>query len=118
MWIDVSLQAVVYRGVEVEYLHKSYYCEDGDEYFTTTEMDEENLNTMQSKLPRSKDYTCPNCGEPHIDNDIGYIVDSKEYPIISNETRGYILDGIYLDWDEVHACMECNQKYWFRNGAY
>jgi uncharacterized C2H2 Zn-finger protein len=64
-----------------------------------------------------KDYRCPKCGDYHND-DNEYTIKGIKYPIIFNEYIGGNMDGSIHDWDEVHRCKECDQLYWFRNGAY
>lgn len=65
-----------------------------------------------------KDSKCPNCGESHNDNEVGYEVDNNQYPKYFNESKGSTMDGFYWDWDEVHCCENCEIKYWFSNGVY
>lgn len=50
---DMTLQneksILVFRKEEFEYNHKSFFCEDSGESFTTTELDEFNLNQVYNK---------------------------------------------------------------------
>ncbi|OXA96109.1 type II TA system antitoxin MqsA family protein [Flavobacterium hercynium] len=53
MTLKTSKSSVVFRKEEFEYLHLAYYCQDTDEQFTTTELDELNLNQVYNQY-RSK----------------------------------------------------------------
>lgn len=49
MALQVEKSRLVFRKEEFEYNHKSYYCVDSGESFTTTELDEFNLNQVYNK---------------------------------------------------------------------
>ncbi|SHL05107.1 type II TA system antitoxin MqsA family protein [Flavobacterium chilense] len=49
MTLRASTSRLVFRKEEFEYFHLGYYCEDSDELFTTTELDEMNLNQVYNQ---------------------------------------------------------------------
>ncbi|OXA80531.1 putative zinc finger/helix-turn-helix protein, YgiT family [Flavobacterium aquidurense] len=49
MTLQTNKNSVVFRKEEFEYFHLSYYCEDSQESFTTTEIDELNLNQVYNQ---------------------------------------------------------------------
>lgn len=49
MTLRIEKSILVFRKEEFEYHHKSYYCEDSGESFTTTELDEFNLNQVYNQ---------------------------------------------------------------------
>jgi uncharacterized phage-associated protein/DNA-binding transcriptional regulator YiaG len=49
MTLQIEKSTLVFRKEEFEYFHKSYYCEDSGESFTTTELDEFNLNQVYNQ---------------------------------------------------------------------
>lgn len=49
MTLRIDKSTLVFRKEEFEYFHKSYYCEDSGESFTTTELDEFNLNQVYNQ---------------------------------------------------------------------
>lgn len=49
MTLRASKSSVVFRKEEFEYFHLGYYCQDSDELFTTTELDELNLNQVYNQ---------------------------------------------------------------------
>lgn len=49
MILQTNKNSVVFRKEEFEYFHLSYYCEDSQESFTTTEIDELNLNQVYNQ---------------------------------------------------------------------
>ena len=49
MTLQNEKSILVFRKEEFEYNHKSYFCEDSGESFTTTELDEFNLNQVYNK---------------------------------------------------------------------
>lgn len=49
MALQIEKSSMVFRKEKFEYNHKSYYCVDSEEYFTTTELDEFNLNQVYNK---------------------------------------------------------------------
>src|SRR5690554_3373071 len=49
MTLRIEKSILVFRKEEFEYFHKSYYCEDSGESFTTTELDEFNLNQVYNQ---------------------------------------------------------------------
>lgn len=49
MTLQIEKSILVFRKEEFEYNHKSYYCEDSGESFTTTELDEFNLNQVYNQ---------------------------------------------------------------------
>ncbi|MBF4492358.1 DUF4065 domain-containing protein [Flavobacterium sp. MR2016-29] len=49
MTLQTNKKSVVFRKEEFEYFHLSYYCEDSQESFTTTEIDELNLNQVYNQ---------------------------------------------------------------------
>ena len=49
MTLQNEKSILVFRKEEFEYNHKSYFCEDSSESFTTTELDEFNLNQVYNK---------------------------------------------------------------------
>jgi hypothetical protein len=49
MKIRNEMREVYYKGQEIPYMHSSYYCEDKNEYFTTTELDEINIDRIIKK---------------------------------------------------------------------
>lgn len=49
MTLEIEKRILVFRKEEFEYNHKSYFCEDSDESFTTTELDEFNLNQVYNQ---------------------------------------------------------------------
>lgn len=49
MTLQVKKSKLVFRKEEFEYTHKSFYCADSGESFTTTELDEFNLNQVYNK---------------------------------------------------------------------
>lgn len=40
---------IYYKGQQIPYLHSSFYCEDSGESFTTTELDELNMERIITK---------------------------------------------------------------------
>lgn len=49
MTLQIEKSILVFRKEQFEYNHKSYYCADSDESFTTTELDEFNLNQVYNQ---------------------------------------------------------------------
>ncbi|WP_339894402.1 type II toxin-antitoxin system antitoxin SocA domain-containing protein [uncultured Algibacter sp.] len=49
MTLQIEKSILVFRKEEFEYNHKSYFCEDSGESFTTTELDEFNLNQVYNQ---------------------------------------------------------------------
>ncbi|WP_158978587.1 type II toxin-antitoxin system antitoxin SocA domain-containing protein [Cellulophaga sp. L1A9] len=49
MTLQIEKDILVFRKEEFEYNHKSYLCEDSGESFTTTELDEFNLNQVYNQ---------------------------------------------------------------------
>jgi uncharacterized phage-associated protein len=49
MTLQIEKSILVFRKEEFEYIHKSYLCEDSGESFTTTELDEFNLNQVYNQ---------------------------------------------------------------------
>jgi len=49
MTLQHEKSILVFRKEQFEYIHKSYYCSDSGESFTTTELDEFNLNQVYNK---------------------------------------------------------------------
>ncbi len=49
MTLRIEKNTLVFRKEEFVYFHKSYYCEDSGESFTTTELDEFNLNQVYNQ---------------------------------------------------------------------
>lgn len=49
MTLRIEKSILIFRKEEFEYYHKSYYCEDSGESFTTTELDEFNLNQVYNQ---------------------------------------------------------------------
>lgn len=49
MILRIEKSTLVFRKETFDYNHKSFYCEDSGESFTTTEMDEFNLNQVYNK---------------------------------------------------------------------
>ena len=49
MKIRNEMREVYYKGQEIPYMYSSYYCEDNGEYFTTTELDEINVDRIITK---------------------------------------------------------------------
>ncbi|GAL68324.1 type II toxin-antitoxin system antitoxin SocA domain-containing protein [Jejuia pallidilutea] len=49
MTLKIEKSILVFRKEEFKYNHKSYYCEDSGEAFTTTELDEFNLNQVYNQ---------------------------------------------------------------------
>ncbi len=49
MTLRIEKSILVFRKEEFEYNHKSYFCEDSGELFTTTELDEFNLNQVYNQ---------------------------------------------------------------------
>jgi len=49
MKIRNEMREVYYKGQEIPYLYTSYYCEDSGEHFTTTELDEMNMERIITK---------------------------------------------------------------------
>ena len=49
MTLRIEKSMLVFRKEEFEYNHKSYYCADSGESFTTTELDEFNLNQVYNQ---------------------------------------------------------------------
>lgn len=48
------LSDAVYKGMEVSYIHIHWKCIDSGETFTTTEMDEINLNRIKEEWEKSQ----------------------------------------------------------------
>lgn len=44
-----EMREVPYKGKIIPYLHTSWYCQDSDESFTTTEQDEAHLERIKRK---------------------------------------------------------------------
>lgn len=49
MTLHIEKSILVFRKEQFEYNHKSYYCSDSSESFTTTELDEFNLNQVYNQ---------------------------------------------------------------------
>ena len=49
MKLQNRMSEVFYKGQEIPYMYSSYYCEDSGEHFTTTELDELNMNRIIKK---------------------------------------------------------------------
>ena len=49
MILQIKKSFLVFRKEEFEYFHKSYFCEDSGETFTTTKLDEFNLNQVYNQ---------------------------------------------------------------------
>jgi putative zinc finger/helix-turn-helix YgiT family protein len=49
MTLDIEKSILVFRKEKFEYFHKSYHCADSGESFTTTDLDEFNLNQVYNK---------------------------------------------------------------------
>ena len=49
MIVTLEKDILIFRKEKFEYLHKSYYCKDSNEHFTTKELDEFNLNQVYNQ---------------------------------------------------------------------
>jgi hypothetical protein len=49
MTLQIEKSTLVFRKEKFEYNYKSYFCEDSAESFTTTELDEFNLNQVYNQ---------------------------------------------------------------------
>jgi hypothetical protein len=49
MKIRNEMREVYYKGQKIPYIYSHYYCENSDESFTTTELDEINVDRIIKK---------------------------------------------------------------------
>jgi hypothetical protein len=55
MILKIDKKTLIFeKGDNIEYNHKSYFCEESGESFTTTELDEFNLNQVCNQYKKQK----------------------------------------------------------------
>lgn len=90
MTLRIEKSILVFRKEKFEYNHKSYYCEDSGESFTTTELDEFNLNQVYNQYRNKHNIPFPDqIIELRNEYDLSASLMSKILGFGSNSYRNY-----------------------------
>lgn len=75
--------------------------------------------TEYDNLPSSNDGTCPYCKReiPECeDEEVGYYINGKNYPIYFNYKEWGNDLGYFIEWKELQCCPYCKKEYIVCNG--